>query len=205
MDTASGPAVSKGQGSEEEETDVICDSLDIWCPQRISQTEKAMSEIEEILNKIDHCEKLFPSSRILVANNEAWRDKEFKARVKVLCVWFNITVQLHKKTEQLGRALVGLGAKLGQNVPWPLLSSPTVPRAEQAVTGVRKESSAGPAEENVSREVSTDALENSKKSPVKVTFLETILFIKYFTLCSFNFIDCQVPSERGCRVHNISE
>ena len=177
MDTAGGPAVSKGQESEEEETDVICDSLDIWCPQRISQTEKAMSEIEEILNKIDHCEKLFPSSRILVANNEAWRDKEFKARVKVLCVWFNITVQLHKKTEQLGRALVGLGAKLGQNVPWPLLSSLTVPRAEQAVTGVRKESSAGPAEENVSREVSTDALENSKKSPVKVTFLETILNI----------------------------
>ena len=185
MDTAGGPAVSKGQGSEEEETDVICDSLDIWCPQRISQTEKAMSEIEEILNKIDHCEKLFPSSRILVANNEAWRDKEFKARVKVLCVWFNITVQLHKKTEQLGRALVGLGAKLGQNVPWPLLSSLTVPRAEQAVTGVRKESSAGPAEENISREVSTDALENSKKSPVKVNFLETILVI---TSCSFNLI-----------------
>ena len=167
MDTAGGPAVSKGQGSEEEETDVICDSLDIWCPQRISQTEKAMSEIEEILNKIDHCEKLFPSSRILVANNEAWRDKEFKARVKVLCVWFNITVQLHKKTEQLGRALVGLGAKLGQNVPWPLLSSLRLARLE--VTGVRKESTAGTGvEENISREVSTDVTDSTKKSPVKV-------------------------------------
>ena len=170
-DTADGVDESKGKRSQEEESDVICDSLDIWCPQRISQTEKAMMEVEEILNKIDHCEKLFPSSRILVANNEAWRDKEFKARVKVLCVWFNITVQLHKKTEQLGRALVGLGAKLGQNVPWPLLSLLRVPRTEQVMTGVRKESSAGAGtEENISKDVSTDVAESNKKSPVKVNF-----------------------------------
>ena len=167
VDSVDGVAVSKGIDPQEEESDVICDSLDIWCPQRIAQTEKALTEVDDILNKIDHCEKLFPSSRILVANNEAWRDKEFKARVKVLCVWFNITTQLHKKTEQLGRALVGLGAKLGQNVPWPLLSSLRLARLE--VTGVRKGSTAGAGvEENILREVSTDVTDSSKKSPVKV-------------------------------------
>ena len=46
-----------------------------------------------------------------------------QVRVSVLCVWYNLTTQLHQKTEQLGRALVGLGARLGHNVPWPVLRS----------------------------------------------------------------------------------
>ena len=86
VDTVDGVTVSRMEALEEE-NDVICDSLDIWCPQRISSTEKALREVEDVLNKLDNCEKLFPSSRILVANNEAWRDKEFKARVKA---WMNI-------------------------------------------------------------------------------------------------------------------
>ena len=62
---------------------------------------------------------------------------------------------------------MGLGAKLGQNVPWPLLSSLRLSRLE--VTGVRKESTAGTGvEENISREVSTDVTDSTKKSPVKV-------------------------------------
>ena len=81
--------------------------------------------------------------------------------VQVLCVWFNITAQLHQKTEQLGRALVGLGAKLGQNVPWPLLSS------TRLVTRAEARPGAAGAEEGGAQEMSTDVPE-CKKSPVKV-------------------------------------
>ena len=141
----------------------VCDSLDIWCPDRVANTEKALGEVEELLNRLDDCEQLFPSSRVLVANNEAWTDEEYQNRVKVLCVWYNLTVQLHQKTEQLGKALVGLGAKLGK-VPWPALKTPKEAAPCPQETPAPDQSN---DKTNEASEANTD-VPDCKKSPVKI-------------------------------------
>ena len=82
----------------------VNESLDIWCPLRISNTEKALEEVENILNKIDYCKRLFPSSKRLLSNNKEWTQEEFNNQMNVLCVWYNLTIQLHQKTAQLGKA-----------------------------------------------------------------------------------------------------
>ena len=77
----------------------ICDSVCWWTPdqsqakvdktlqlcllKRISNTEKALNEVDEILNKTDNCEKLFPSTSNLLSLNESWRNEEFQNRIKV--------------------------------------------------------------------------------------------------------------------------
>ena len=130
-----------------------CDSLDVWCEKRVAITEQALEEVEGLLKKIDRCERLFPSRRRLQEDNQLWREEEVSARVKVLCMWYNITVQLHQKTQQLGHILVGLGAR---HVPWP------------AVTTAEQEASKAPTpavEERPGQDVP-----DFKKSPVKVRF-----------------------------------
>ena len=80
-DTVDGVVVSTEAGDlDEDPDDGLCDSLDIWCPRRIANTEAALADVEGLLNRVDDCEKLFPSSRILVADNQAWTDEEFKVQ-----------------------------------------------------------------------------------------------------------------------------
>ena len=141
------------------EKENLCDSLDVWCERRVAITEQALGEVEELLKKIDRCERLFPSRRRLQEDNELWREEEFSARVKVLCMWYNITVQLHQKTRQLGHVLVGLGAR---QVPWP-----SVTTADKG-TLTEQEASKAPTpavEERLQLDV-----QDLKKSPVKVRF-----------------------------------
>ena len=156
-------SVSQDHGADDD----VCDSLNIKCDNRIANTEKALAEVEEMLNSIDSCEQLFPSSRVLISNNDAWTDEEFQARVKVLCVWFNLTDQLHRKTEQIGRAL-RLGAKLGphHDDEWPVLKT-----VKQNTTTDKPAESSEQAEESKASEaskVSAGDVPDCKKSPVKI-------------------------------------
>ena len=142
----------------------LCDSLDVWSERRVEITEQALAEVEELLKKIDRCERLFPSRRRLQEDNELWGEEEFSARVKILCMWFNITVQLHQKTQQLGHVLVGLGAR---NVPWPAVtSSHSQPgRSNQPEPEASKANTPAGEERQAAQE-----LLDCKKSPVKVRF-----------------------------------
>ena len=77
-------------------------------------------------------------------------------------MWYNITMQLHQKTQQLGHVLVGLGAR---DVPWPAVTSQSQPsRSSQADQEGSK--AVTPA---VEEKPGQDVLD-CKKSPVKVRF-----------------------------------
>ena len=143
--------------------DNLCDSLDVWSERRVEITEQALAEVENLLKKIDRCERLFPSRRRLQEDNEQWGEEEFTARVKVLCMWFNITVQLHQKTQQLGHVLVGLGAR---NVPWPAVTSQPSGPSQPSMTEQEASKANTPA---VEEKPGQDVLD-CKKSPVKVRF-----------------------------------
>ena len=57
-----------------------CDSLEIFCPKRVSNTQQALDQVADLMLKLENCENLFPSSRHLVATNATWGDEEFKMR-----------------------------------------------------------------------------------------------------------------------------
>ena len=109
--------------------DTLCDSLDALCEERVAVTDEAIRQVESLLKKVETCESLFPSSSHLTdaekagSNYAAWRQQEFQVRVKILCMWFNITVQLHQKVEQLRHILVGEGT--GAGAGWPVLDTAT--------------------------------------------------------------------------------
>ena len=80
--------------------------------------------------------------------------------LQVLCMWYNITMQLHQKTQQLGHVLVGLGAR---DVPWPSVTSQPSRPSQTDQEGSKANTPA------VEEKPGQDVLD-CKKSPVKVRF-----------------------------------
>ena len=74
-DSANGVAFNMMNCIEE-----YCDSLEIFCPKRVSNTQQALDQVADLMLKLENCENLFPSSRDLVATNATWGDEEFKMR-----------------------------------------------------------------------------------------------------------------------------
>ena len=66
-----------------------------------------MCQVQDLLMKMEKVETLFPSSKQLEKEHPTWAMAEYKARVKVLCMWFNVTTQLHHKVDMLGQLLIG--------------------------------------------------------------------------------------------------
>ena len=89
-------------------------------------------------------------------------------------MWYNLTTQLHDKTERLGKVLVGLGAKLGHNIPWPILKTEKNDPCED--TEDAKEASSENAEDTNKDASNTTA--DVKKSPVKVEFYSIPEFLR---------------------------
>ena len=75
-------------------------------------------------------------------------------------MWYNITMQLHQKTRQLGHVLVGLGAR---DVPWPAVTSQPNRPSQPDLEAIK---AANPAVEEKTAQDQLDC----KKSPVKVRF-----------------------------------
>ena len=70
--------------SEEEYCDAYCDSLEIYCEKRISSTTQALEQVANLMLKIENCENLFPSRRLLKEKHDTWGEEEFKMRF--LCI-----------------------------------------------------------------------------------------------------------------------
>jgi hypothetical protein len=64
-------------------------------------------QVQGVLKRMEVCETLFPSSQQLEKDHPTWATPEYKARVRVLCMWYNITTQLHHKVNMLGQILIG--------------------------------------------------------------------------------------------------
>ncbi|XP_023342644.1 mitogen-activated protein kinase kinase kinase 4 isoform X2 [Eurytemora carolleeae] len=151
--------------------DEYCDSLDVTCHHRIQNTNLAIQQVENILSKLESCEFLFPSSRQLVLANPSWGDQAFQTRVKVLCMWFNLTIQLNKKIEILGQILIGISSRHKLSIPWPDLSFKPETSEEPAS---REQASCGDIPDVISAPApassSTPTPTQLHPSPVKVRF-----------------------------------
>ncbi|GAB1598853.1 mitogen-activated protein kinase kinase kinase 4-like isoform X1 [Argonauta hians] len=65
----------------------------------------ALKQVSELLDKLDFCERQFPSTKALGNVYPLYNDKHFIYRVKSLCLWLSITRELSHKIRLLGSVL----------------------------------------------------------------------------------------------------
>jgi hypothetical protein len=85
----------------------------------------ALEKVKEVLDKLDWAEQLYPSGRSLGNAHPIYHHPVFVSRLKLLCLWYNITVWLRVKIGLLRRTLF-----LGINpvdIPWPDLTLGIMP------------------------------------------------------------------------------
>ncbi|XP_059082749.1 mitogen-activated protein kinase kinase kinase 4-like isoform X4 [Tigriopus californicus] len=99
-------------------------SLDVFNEERVMVMNMALSQVANLLEKVERAEQYYASERTFKTDQNIAGNKEFQARMKCLCMWYNLTDQLRCKIKVLGNVLLGLGAT--RRVPWPCwLDDPT--------------------------------------------------------------------------------
>ncbi|XP_061167485.1 mitogen-activated protein kinase kinase kinase 4-like [Saccostrea echinata] len=82
----------------------------------VAQQREALIYVQELLNKLDACEQLFPTSKAFAKEFEMYSNKQFTQQVKSLYLWQSITKDLCHKIRKLGLIL---GAQHASDYDWP--------------------------------------------------------------------------------------
>lgn len=99
-------------------------SLDVFNEERVMVMNMALSKVANLLEKVERAEQYYASERTFKSDQNIAGNREFQARMKCLCMWYNLTDQLRCKIKVLGNVLLGLGST--RRVPWPCwLDDPT--------------------------------------------------------------------------------
>lgn len=83
----------------------------------VSLQEKALIQVQRLLEKLDNCESCYSTTQAFCKANGKYNDPIFQRRVKCLNLWLNITCDLCQKLKLFGR-IIGVNSR-SQN--WPLL------------------------------------------------------------------------------------
>lgn len=80
--------------------------------------EEALAQVQHILERLDSCERLYPTSKQLGSDYPLYREPAFTLRVKCLNLWLNITCDLCHKIKLFGRII---GAEQ-HGIEWPVIN-----------------------------------------------------------------------------------
>lgn len=67
----------------------------MYCKDCQEQQTIALREVKELLTRLQAAEAVFPSSKALRKKYKKYESPEFVARVKAMCLWYNLT-RLHR-------------------------------------------------------------------------------------------------------------
>ena len=82
------------------------------------QQQEAIKQVHALLQKLDRCEQLFPTSCAFAQEYELYQDPLFVKRLESLYLWLNITQDLCEKLKLLGKVL---NIQNIQGADWPFL------------------------------------------------------------------------------------
>ena len=74
-------------------------------PEIVSAQKYALKRVSELLDKLDFCERQYPTTKALGLAHTLYDREDFVYRVKSLCLWLSITRELCHKIRLLGRVL----------------------------------------------------------------------------------------------------
>ncbi|XP_059154540.1 mitogen-activated protein kinase kinase kinase 4-like isoform X2 [Physella acuta] len=80
--------------------------------------ENALIQVQKLLERLDHYESGFNSTKACEKENKKYKDPGFQRRVKCLNLWLNITCDLCQKLKLFGR-IIGAHSR---GIPWPLIN-----------------------------------------------------------------------------------
>ncbi|XP_040576869.1 mitogen-activated protein kinase kinase kinase 4 isoform X3 [Lepeophtheirus salmonis] len=91
---------------------------DVFSDTRIDIMNKALTRVNSLLCKLESVEQYYASSRMFKLDHPMVGNPDFQARVKGLCLWYNITVELRGRIHVLGKIFSDYGAR---TLSWPKL------------------------------------------------------------------------------------
>lgn len=89
-----------------EEMDEPCNCATMFCPLCLEQQNCALHEVETLLCKLEAAEALYPSSKAFAAQYPLYLSEQFIARVKAMCLWYNMTKHHRLQLIILGKQLL---------------------------------------------------------------------------------------------------
>ncbi len=185
-----GDAETNGDAAEDDEDEEDDDeadeqdirySLDIYNRERAQMMNAALEQVRKLLGKLDVSEQYYASSKMFRGDHPAVGRLEFQSRVKCLCMWYNLTMQLRSKIDVLGNLLLGMGIAR-KKVPWPTwffepngyygMNSSGHFSDESGITSPLSSSQNLPAGSNscLSRDTSVQDIEQAVRMSFKETF-----------------------------------
>lgn len=145
--------------------------LSMYCQYCLGEQSRALKQVEILLTRLEAAESLYPSSKAFGDYYPMYRDSSFVARVKAMCLWYNITRHHRLKLLILGKLLTRLQGKKFQ---WPIVN----PTSHIDVNNTHSSSSSS-AQEDSGRDT-IDSSDNNNavgvskpipaKTPTKVHF-----------------------------------
>lgn len=87
-------------------------------PEMLQKQREAISQVQDLLEELDKCEKLFPTSKAFEKAYELYASELFVQRVKCLYLWLNITLDLCHKMKVLEKIL---GVQNIEGLNWPII------------------------------------------------------------------------------------
>lgn len=91
--------------------------LSMYCHSCMEAQNQALRDVEELMERLEIAESLFPSSRAFGELFPLYNSQEFVGRVKAMCLWYNMTKHQRLKLLILGRLLALLENKYFH---WPM-------------------------------------------------------------------------------------
>lgn len=94
--------------------------LSMYCQYCMESQNEALHDIEQLLSRLDSAEALYPSNKSFGLYYRLYKSDEFVARVKAMCLWYNMTKHLRLKLLIIGKLLTFLQYK---HCNWPNVGS----------------------------------------------------------------------------------
>lgn len=87
-------------------TDDYCKGcISMYCKDCLGAQTIALKQVESLLNRLDHAESLYQSTKAFGGHFPLYKSEAFVARVKALCLWYNMTRHHRLKLLILGKLL----------------------------------------------------------------------------------------------------
>lgn len=104
---------SNDSGIQLADTPVMCDDkaedpcncATMFCPLCLEQQNTALHEVGSLLSRLEEAEALYPSSKAFYTQYPLYLSDQFMARVKAMCLWYNMTKHHRLKLIILGKQL----------------------------------------------------------------------------------------------------
>lgn len=96
--------------------------ISMYCKDCLAAQNLALKQVESLLSRLEKAESLYQSTKAMGSHYPLYKSEAFVARVKAMCLWYNMTRHHRLKLLILGKLLARLQ---GKQHSWPITEANT--------------------------------------------------------------------------------